>query len=260
MNDERNSNLTCQLTTTVRSYFVCLRLLGHEYYSLTPIERDRGQRKSFYPSQFSSPLDPVLLEPHLSRHQNTFFPPFLPDSFSFFSFSASRIGSCRIHTHLVNDIVFNLIDESSSPYEGLKKERDFARRENQTLEKEIEELRKKSEDYERENQALRKEQQEMMRQLQRKDEELEEKVTNRTSEFEKMLAREQKLRKNAEDCLEKSLAETKAKDVLLENMSAENKHLQDESNAKRSKCDDLREEVRLNLRLSGEITGRKYFV
>ena len=76
----------------------------------------------------------------------------------------------------------------------------------------------------------------------------------------KILASEQKLRK-ALDCLEKSLAEFKAENVEIENMSEENKPLHEESNAERSKCDDLRKEIRrLNLRLSPKMAGRKCFV
>ncbi|XP_044179017.1 caspase-2-like [Acropora millepora] len=66
-------------------------------------------------------------------------------------------------------------EESPSRCEGLKNERDSARKENLTLEKEIQELKKKSEDYERKNQALQKElqrQNEEMKELQRKNEEM----------------------------------------------------------------------------------------
>ena len=62
--------------------------------------------------------------------------------------------------------------------------------------------------------AAKKEQEEKMGQLKRKNEEPENKVTKKTSEFEKILASEQKLRKVL-DCLEKSLADFKAKSVEL---------------------------------------------
>ena len=144
--------------------------------------------KSF--SFFSFPLSPVLLSPPFSRHQNTPFLSFRRGSFSFFFFSVSRIGTCRINAYLINS-AFNLPDE-----------RDSAAREKQTWEKEIQEWKTKSEKYEQENQALQKslesameiqeklkllsndletankEQQEQIRQLQRMNEELEDKVTN----------------------------------------------------------------------------------
>lgn len=176
------------------------------------------------------------------------------------------------------------IQESCSRCEGFRNERDCARRKNQTLEKEIQVLKTKSEDYQRINQELqkslesvkeeqrnlqllsenleaaKKEQEEKIGQLKRKNEEPENKVTKNTSEFEKILASEQKLRKIL-DCLEKSLADFKAKNVELENMSEENKPLHEESNAERSKCDDLTTEIRrLNLRLSPKKAGRKCFV
>ena len=108
--------------------------------------------------------------------------------------------------------------------------------------------------------AAKKEQQEKIGQPKRKNEEPENKVTKNTSEFEKILASEQKLRKIL-DCFEKSLADFKAKNVGLENMSEEKKPLHEESNAERSKCDDLTAELRrLKLRLSPKMTGRKCFV
>ena len=108
--------------------------------------------------------------------------------------------------------------------------------------------------------AAKKEQQEKIGQLKRKNEEPENKVTKKTSEFEKILASEQKLRKVL-DCLGKSLADFKAKNVELENMSEENKPLHEESNAERSKCVDLTAEIRrLNLTLSPKMAGRKCFV
>ncbi|XP_015773245.1 PREDICTED: uncharacterized protein LOC107351460 [Acropora digitifera] len=74
----------------------------------------------------------------------------------------------------------------------------------------------------------------------------------------KILASEQKLRK-ALDCLEKSLAEFKAKNVEIENMSEENKPLHEESNTERSKCDDLTAEIRRLIRLSPKMAGRIHY-
>ena len=165
---------------------------------------------------FPFPLAPVLLSHHFSRQQNSFFLSFLLSSLSFFSFHASRIGTCPIHAHLINDI-FNLTDEFSSRYEDLKDERDLARRENQTLKKEIKELKKKSEDYEQENQALqknlestkeerrkvqllsrnleaeKKEQEEKIRLLQMTNEELQDTLTNKTSKLEELAQNIQQL-------------------------------------------------------------------
>ena len=191
-----------------------------------------GRRKVF----------PLLFLPHprvfLSSHFHvtktlSFFPFFrvhLP-------FSASTIGTSRIHAYLI-DSVFNLTDESCSRCEGLKNERDSARRQNQTLEKKIQEWSSVSEDYQRENQELqenlksvkeehgilqlssreleaaKEEQQQKIRQLQRKNTELGDKVTKQTSEY-------------------------------LEEVKAE-----------RSKCDELREKVKR----WREMPGRKCFV
>ena len=144
--------------------------------------------KSF--SFFSFPLSPVLVSPPFSRHQNTPFLSFRRGSFSFFFFSVSRIGTCRINAYLINS-AFNLTDV-----------RHYAERENQSWEKEIQEGKTKSEKYEQENQALQKSlesamekqerlevlssdlerenkaQREQIRQLQRMNEELQDKVTN----------------------------------------------------------------------------------
>ncbi|KAK2562056.1 E3 ubiquitin-protein ligase hecd-1 [Acropora cervicornis] len=107
--------------------------------------------------------------------------------------------------------------------------------------------------------AAKKEQQQKIRQLKRKNEEPENKVTKKTSAFEKILASVQKLRKVL-DCLEKSLANFKAKNVDLENMSEEKKPLHEDRNAERSKCDDLTAEIRrLNLRLSPKMAGRIHY-
>jgi len=176
------------------------------------------------------------------------------------------------------------IQEPCSRCEGFRNERDSARRKNQILEKEIQVLKKKSEDYQRISQELqkslesvkeeqrnlqifsenleaaKKEQQEKIGQLKRKNEEPEKMIIKNTSEFEKILASEQKLRKVL-DCLEKSLADFMAKNVDLENTSEENKPLHEESNAERSKCDDLTAEIRrLNLRLRPKMARRKCFV
>jgi len=165
-------------------------------------------------------------------------------------------------------------EESCSRCEGFRNERDSARKKNQTLEKEIQVLKRKSENYQRVNQELqkslecvkeeqrnlqllsenleaaKKEQEEKIGQLKRKNKELENKVIRKMSEFDKILAREQKLKKKVEDCVKKSLAETKTKNVELESMSVENKRLNEESNAVRSKNDKLRQQVkRLKLRL-----------
>ena len=178
--------------------------------SLHPRERDRRNEGNFS-SFFPSPSLPFCFHPISQVTKTLSFFSLFPVRFPFFSFSASRIGTCRIHAHLIND-VFNLTDESCSRCEGLEDERDSARRENQTLENEIQELKKKSEDYQRKNQALLKnlesvkekhrnlellsenleaadkEQQEKMRQLQTKNEELEFKVTNSKSELKELLA------------------------------------------------------------------------
>ncbi|XP_074622580.1 uncharacterized protein LOC141880884 [Acropora palmata] len=77
----------------------------------------------------------------------------------------------------INHLASCLIEaeESSSRCEGLKNERDSARKENLTLQKEIQELKEKSKDYQRKNQALQKELQrknEEIKELQRKNEEM----------------------------------------------------------------------------------------
>ena len=186
-----------------------------------------------------------------------------------------------MHAYLISNRVFYFTEEPCSRCKGLKNERDSERTENQTLRKEIYKLKTITESYQRQKQApqknlksekggqgnlqllsdnlevAKKEQEEKMRQLQRKNEELEDKVTKKTSEFEKTLACE---RKKLQDCREKFQAETKTKDVLLWSMGVENERLHKESSAERSKCDELREEVRrLKVRLK-ERPGRKCFV
>ena len=175
-----------------------------------------------------------------------------------------------MHPYLINS-VFNFTEEPCSRCEGFRNERDSARRKNQILEKEIQVLKKKSEDYQRISQELqkslesvkeeqrnlqifsenleaaKKEQQEKIGQLKRKNE-----------EPEKMII---KKKRKVLDCLEKSLADFKAKNVDLENTTEENKPLHEESNAERSKCDDLTAEIRrLNLRLRPKMARRKCFV
>ena len=177
------------------------------------------------------------------------------------------------------DSVFNLTDESCSRCEGLKNDRDSARRQNQTLEKKIQEWRSVSEDYLRQNQELqenlksvkeehgilqlssreleaaKEEQQLKIRQLQRKNSYLGDKVTKQTSEYLKTLELEKKNKKQLKDCREHFQAEAKANIVSLENMTVEKKRLQKEIKAERSKCDDLRKEVKR----WREMPGRKCF-
>ena len=169
--------------------------------------------------------------------------------------------------------VFNLTVVSCSRCEAIRNERDFARRENQTLNRKIQELnniiKEKSEYYQEENQALqntlesvkeeqgnnlqrlsenleaaKKDQEQRRRQLGRENKELKEEVTKKKSEVDKILAREQKKNKKLEDSGYKFRAELEAKDVELQTMTVENKRLHEESNAEKPKCvDDLREEV-----------------
>ena len=105
----------------------------------------------------------------------------------------------------------------------------------------------------RELEAAKKEQ-EKIKQLQRENKQLKDKVNKKT--FEKILAREQQIKRKLKNSLDKIQAQTKDKEVLLKNMRVENKRLHEESNAERSKCDALSEEVR---RLK-EMPGRKCFV
>ena len=90
--------------------------------------------------------------------------------------------------------------------------------------------------------------QEKIIQLQRENKQLKEKVTKKMFAFEKKL----------KDRLKKFQTNTKDKDVLPkpENLRLKNKRLHEQSNAEKSKCDALGEEVR---RLK-EISGRKCFV
>ena len=105
----------------------------------------------------------------------------------------------------------------------------------------------------RELEAAKKEQ-EKIKKLQRENKQLKDKVNKKT--FEKILAREQQIKRKLKNSLDKIQAETKDKEVLLKNMRVENKRLHEESNAEKSKCDALSEEVR---RLK-EMPGRKCFV
>ncbi|XP_015750970.1 PREDICTED: golgin subfamily A member 6-like protein 2 isoform X2 [Acropora digitifera] len=99
------------------------------------------------------------------------------------------------------------------------------------------------------NREAAKEKQE--KRLQRENKQLTEKVAKKTLEFEKILAREQQMKKKLKDSLEKCQAQTKDKDVLLKKMRLENKRLHEQSNAERSKCDTLSEEVRRLKEISG---------
>ena len=185
-----------------------------------------------------------------------------------------------MHAYLINS-VFNFTGESCSRCEGIRNERDSAKRKNETQEKEIKVLKKKSKDYQRRKRALqerlesvekeqrslklfsemnlekaKKGQEEKIGQLIRKIKVLENEVTKKTSEVKNILAHMKKV----EDCAKKSLAETETKDVELENMSVQNKRLNEESNALRSERDKLREEVEtLRLRLR-KMPERKCFV
>ena len=155
-----------------------------------PLARE-GRKKSF--ALLFPP--PILFCSHPNSSSPKHFLYFLSSksTFFFFSFSASRIDTCRTHAHLSDDIIDSTV-ESSSRGEGLK---GSARIENQILEKEIQELKRKSKDYQGESQPqsfprkLEKEnkgQQQENGQSQRKYKELEDKVTNRTSELKEILA------------------------------------------------------------------------
>ena len=134
--------------------------------------------------------------------------------------------------------VFNFTEEPRSRCAGSRNYRDSTREENQTLEEEIEVLKKKSEHHQRENQAPQqnlesakeeqenlqqtllsenleagKMEQEKTRQLQRENKKLKEKGTKKTSESEKLLPREQEMKKKLKGSLENFQVETKAKYV-----------------------------------------------
>ena len=134
-------------------------------------------------------------------------------------------------------IVFNLTDESCSRCEGLRNERDSARRENQILNRKINELNntitKKSEYHQEEKQVLennleavksekeklqksyenleteKKDHEQMIRQLTSDNKE----VTKKKSEVDKILAREQKKNKKLKDSRDKFQAEDGIRDV-----------------------------------------------
>ena len=93
----------------------------------------------------------------------------------------------------------------------------------------------------RELEAAKEKQQQKIRQLQRKNTDLGDK-----------LEREKKKNKRQ---LKDFQAEAKANIVSLENMTVEKKYLQNEIKAERSKCDDLRKEVKR----WREMRGRKCF-
>ena len=170
--------------------------------------------------------------------------------------------------------VFNLTDESCSRGEGLRNEKDPARRENQALNRKIQELsniiKLKSKYYQEENQVLqsslervksekenlqrlyenleaeKKDQEQMIRQLTSENKELRQEDTKKKSEVDKILAREQKKNKKLKDSRDKFQAEIDAKDVELQKMRVENKRLHEEleNKAEKPKCDDHpREEV-----------------
>ena len=179
--------------------------------------------------------------------------------------------------------VFNLADQSCncSNCKDLRSERDSARGENHTLQKEIKELKDRITEISEEKQALErslegerakrgklklsirklkkeKEEQELkIRQLLRKNADLE-KATEQASDFEKKLEKKKKKAKEAKDCCEQSEAETKAKTELqaqvdeLENklknqsmqMSEQEKHFNEVINSETSKSDRLEKEVR----------------
>ena len=107
-------------------------------------ERGREREESLSPS-FPSPLSPVLLSPPFSRHQTLefFLLFFFSGSLSFFFFSVSKIGTCRIHAYLINS-VFILTADRASVLE-----------ENQTLKQKIQELEKKNMNSQRDCQAPR---------------------------------------------------------------------------------------------------------
>ena len=115
---------------------------------------------------------------------------------------------------------------------------------------------KNKQEKQSENLEAAKAEQEKIRQLHLENKQLKEKVTEKTLEYEKILARKRQIKRKLKNSLEKIQAESKDKEVLLMNMRVENKRLHEESNAERSKCDALSEEVR-RLR---EMPGRKCFV
>ena len=161
-----------------------------------------------------------------------------------------------MHAYLM--CVFNLTEESCSRCEGFRNERDSARRRNQNLEKQIQVLKTESEDYQRAIQALQKNLQLLSQKLEDLKEQQDKigKLKGKNKELENKAREQRRLRKQAEDCVKKSLEETATKNVELENMSEANKRLHEESNAVRSKCNKLGEEVK---RLS-EMLERKCFL
>ncbi|XP_067022585.1 uncharacterized protein [Acropora muricata] len=176
----------------------------------------------------------------------------------------------NVQPHLA--VLLGVEDESCWRCEGLRNERDSARRENQALNRKIKELNnmitKNSEYHQEENQVLqnslervksekenlqrlyenleaeKKGHEQIIRQLTSENKELKQEVTKKTSEIGKILAREQKKNKKLKDSRDKFQAEIEAKDVELQKMREENKRLHEESNAEKPKCDDHpREEV-----------------
>ena len=229
------------------------------------------KKEKFFPLLFPPPRSRLSLTLFLTSPKH--FLSFLSLEFTFlFLLLASRVGTCRILAYLINS-VFNFTGDSLSSFEDLRNERDSAKRENQSLEKEIQELKKKSEYCKQENQAPQKnlgsvkdeqgnlqksllsenpaaakKEQETIKQLERKNTELDENVTKKTSEIEALKQELQKLQK-----LQKPEAETKAKDYELKNMKVENKHFHQDSNAKCGALSKGKEVKRLR-----EMTGRVF--
>ena len=144
----------------------------------------------------------------------------------------------------------------SKKEQGQKRQKKKIKEEDESLLQKCDHLDEKNkQEKQSENLEAAKEAQEKIRQLQRENKQLKEKVTEKTLEFEKILEREQQMEEKLKD-FENFQALSEVKDVLLEKMTLENKHLHEQSNVDRSKCDALSEEVR---RLK-KILGRKCFV
>ena len=162
------------------------------------------------------------------------------------------------------DITPDVLQKKQSTTESLSQKEQDQTRQKENFKREDERLLQKC-DYldeknklekQSKNREAAKEKQE--KRLQRENKQLTEKVAKKTLDFEKILAREQQMKKKLKDSLEKCQAQTKDKDVLLEKMRLENKRLPEQSNAEKSKCDALSEEVRRLKEISGRV--RKCFV
>ena len=99
--------------------------------STSPPPRERDRRKEgrrVFPLLFAAPSLPLCKHPisHITKTLSVF--PFFRLHSLVFSFSATRIGTCRIHEYLITDI-FNLTNESCYRCEGLKNEGDSEREE-----------------------------------------------------------------------------------------------------------------------------------